>query len=204
MFSNFSLDRLRDSIPQGGWKDPKVFLRVVLGGLLVLNVVAAGFAFHLFGRSAEELAAELDSTQASLLQKRAMLIRTRQISKKVDKARVEGDQFLGSYMTPRRTTFSTITAELQKTAESAGMNWREATIAPLEPIKGTEDLTLMTVTISFDGTYESLRKFLNLLDRSPRFLIIDTLQAAPQANAKGLTLTLKLNAFIRDDRGELL
>ena len=204
MSRSFDLSRFRLSLGDTDWKQPRVLIRGLLGVLLLLNLVAAGFAFHLFGRSAEELERELALSQRSLLEQRTRLNRTRQIAGKVERARVEGDQFLASYMTPRRTTYSTVLAELQSAAESAGTTWREGAIAPLEPLKGSNDLSMMTITASFDGTYPDLLKFVNLLDRSPRFLIIATLQAAPQPGGKMLTVTVKVNTFVRDDTGEII
>jgi hypothetical protein len=45
-------------------------------------------------------------------------------------------------------------------------------------------------------------RFLNLLDRSPRFLIIESLGAAPQQSGQQagarLNVSLKLDAFVRE------
>ena len=48
-----------------------------------------------------------------------------------------------------------------------------------------------------------LVKFVNALDRSPRFLIIESMQATPQPKGDILSVTLKLNAFIKDDNSDL-
>jgi Tfp pilus assembly protein PilO len=197
---NFSLTGLRS--PE--WSDPLTIIRVVVGALVVLNLIAAAFTFHLFGRSAEQTAQEVAATQRELAAARVRLIKTRQIEEKVDKARGEGDIFLATYMTPRRTTYSTVVAEMQQAAESAGMTWKEGTIAPLDPVKGSDDLSMMTVTASFEGQYSNLLKFVNELDRSKRFLIIESLVAAPQPNGKTLSAQVKINTFVRDDNGGAL
>jgi hypothetical protein len=199
MSKSFNFAEIRGAWREGTWKEPKVFMRAIIGALLLLNLIGAGFAFHLFGRSAEELSQELSSIEQTLSIARAHLNQTRQISGKVEKARVEGEQFLTSYMTLRRTTYSTVLSELQRAADAAGMTLREQTMAPLDPIKGSDDLSMMTITASFEGTYASLMKFVNLLDRSPRFMIIETLQAAPQPNGKALMVTMKVNTFVRGD-----
>jgi hypothetical protein len=41
----------------------------------------------------------------------------------------------------------------------------------------------------------------NLLDRSPRFLIIEGLQVAPEAKGDSLTVGVKLNVFVKDKPG---
>ncbi len=198
---SFDFGGLAASARSANWREPRTVVRIGLGLLLLLNVMAACFAFHLFGRSPSDLTSELISTQGALSAERASLLRTRQIVGKVAKARGEGDQFLTSYMTPRRTTYSTVVAELQQDAETAGLTWKEGSIAPLEPVKGSEDLSMMTVTAGFEGVYPNLLKFINLLDRSQRFLIIDQLAASPQPSGKTLSITLKVNTFVREDTG---
>ena len=58
---------------------------------------------------------------------------------------------------------------------------------------------MLTVTAGFEGTYPNLVKFMNALDKSQRFLIVERLQAAPQSSSPNLQVTVKLNAFVRDD-----
>jgi hypothetical protein len=42
-------------------------------------------------------------------------------------------------------------------------------------------------------------KFVNLLDRSDRFLIIESLTVAPQSGTGKLLVVIKLDTFVRDD-----
>ncbi|MGA3044568.1 MAG: hypothetical protein ABSF54_27660, partial [Bryobacteraceae bacterium] len=61
----------------------------------------------------------------------------------------------------------------------------------------------MTISAAYEGTYASLTKFVNLLDKSPRFLIIESLMAAPQQSNAGdlLSVTIKLDTFVREQTG---
>lgn len=198
---NFDVSAATSALRNGGWKEPRVFMRLVLGVLLLANLVAAAFAFHVFGTSPEQLNRQVEQTTQQVSAARTRLDRTKNIAGKVQLARSQGDQFVASFMTPRRTTYSAIVAELQEAAEASQMTWKEGTIAPLEPVKGSESLSMMTITASFEGSYQNLLKFVNLLDRSARFLIIGSLQATPQPNGKALSVTVKVNAFVRDDFG---
>jgi type IV pilus assembly protein PilO len=47
-------------------------------------------------------------------------------------------------------------------------------------------------------------KFVNLLDRSPRFLIIESMQVAPQPKGDVLNTNLKLHVFVKEDPGGTL
>ncbi len=183
-------------------RDPKVLVRIGLGLLLVVNLVAAAFAFHVVGPSPESLDQSLISARQSLIASQTRLNRSRSLAGRVSQGKEEGSSFLASYLTTRRHTYSTIISEITKTAQTAGMTMKEATIAPLEAIEGSDDLDIMTITVNFEGGYAQLVKFVNLLDRSPRFLIIESLQAAPQPKGDVLSVALKLNTFVREDSAE--
>jgi Tfp pilus assembly protein PilO len=183
----------------GSLKEPKVLVRAGLGLLLVANLVAATFAFHLFGASPEGVNAALASARLRLLAAQTHLTRSKTLSGRIDKGREESATFLASYLTSRRHTYSNIISEITQTAKTAGMSMKEATISPLDAIEGSDDLDMMTISINFEGGYPQLIKFVNLLDRSPRFLIMESLQAAPQPKGDVLTVNIKLNTFVRED-----
>ncbi len=183
------------------FKETKTLVRTGLGILLLANIVAAMFAFHVVGTSPEAINAELLAASSRLQADQTRLNRSRLLTTNIDEGRSQSDTFLASYMTGRRHTYSTIIGEVTETAKTAGMKMKEATIAPLEPIEGSDDLAMMTVSANFDGGYAQLVKFANLLDRSRRFLIIDSMQAAPQAAGDLLSVNVKLAAFVKDDTG---
>jgi type IV pilus assembly protein PilO len=69
----------------------------------------------------------------------------------------------------------------------------------LDPVQGSEDLDMMTVTLTLEGNYGQLMKFVNMLDRSPKFLIIETLTVTPRAKSDILSVGVKLDSFVKDD-----
>jgi Tfp pilus assembly protein PilO len=188
--------------PAAALKEPKVLVRAGLGVLLVANLVAAMFAFHLFGASPEAINNELAATRLRLLAAQTRLSRSRTLAGRIDKGREESATFLTSYLTTRRHTYSSIISEITQTAKTAGMNMKEATIAPLDAIEGSDDLDMMTISVNFEGSYGQLIRFVNLVDRSPRFLIVESLQAAPQPKGDVLTVNIKLNTFVREEPGD--
>jgi hypothetical protein len=58
---------------------------------------------------------------------------------------------------------------------------------------------MVSLSVSFEGPYPNLLKFVNLLDRSKRFLIIESLVAAPLPDGKTLSTMVKINTFVRND-----
>jgi hypothetical protein len=181
-------------------KDPKVAARVVLGGLLLANLAAAVVAFHPLGGSAEDVLREEQDLRAKLLELQVRNTRAKALVDKVQQARSEGDQFLGKYVTDVRTMALTIEEELNRATKEAGVRRREEGMN-LEAIEGSDTLSQLTITAGFEGTYANLTKLVNVLDKSPRFLIIESMVAAPQQGGQTLNVSLKLDAFVKDKPG---
>ena len=182
-------------------KDPRLLMRAVLGVLAVANVAAALVVFKPWGGSPEELEAQRGQMERQLRDMRQRLEHTKQLVGKVQHARSESDRFLSDYMMDRRTTYSTIAAELDRVADEAGMKPKEKSYN-LEEVEGSDSIMQMSITSAFEGNYASLTKFVNLLDKSSRFLIIETLSAAPQQGNSMLNVSVKLDTFVRQLPGE--
>ena len=172
--------------------------RVVLGILLVANLVAAALVMYPPGGSADELEQQRISLEAQAKTRRSQLMLTAQHAAAVEKGRAEGDNFLGDYFLARRTAYSTLLSELVSAADEAKIKPKEHAYAT-EPIEGSDTLSLMTITANYEGTYANLMRFVHQIDRSPRMLIIEGLSAAPQQGTGVLTISMKLDAFVRDD-----
>jgi type IV pilus assembly protein PilO len=180
------------------WGSPEVLVRAALGVLLLGNIVAAGFAFHWWGDSPQALESKIESTRQQIIVTRGQLTRTKAMSAKIALGRDQGGAFINTYMTPRKVTYSTILSELNHMAETAGVKMKDSTITP-EHIEGSKSLSQLTITSGYEATYPNLLKFVNLLDRSQRFLIIESLTAAPQSGTGILLVSIKLDTFVRDD-----
>jgi Tfp pilus assembly protein PilO len=181
-------------------RDPRLVMRAIIGTLLAANLVAAVMAFKPFGGSADDLRREQADASRQLAQLQARLANTRRLVGKVEQARREGDDFLTKYFSDRRTTYSTLFAELDSAEKAAGIKLRNDSLE-LNPIEGSDTLQMMSLTVAYEGDYASLEKFVNLLDKSPRFLIIESMQASPQQNGQLLTVSLKLDAFVKEQSG---
>lgn len=186
------LGRIRNRIA----KDPRLAVRVALGVLLAANLVAAVAVFRPIGGSPEQLHERMARLQAEVRRKEQMLSRLRALAATVEQARSETDRFLQEYFLDRRTAYSTIVGELTSLAEQAGVRPKGDSYVT-ELVEGSDTLEMLVVTAHYEGTYADLVQFVNLIDRSPRFLTIDSLQAAPQQASGTLNISLKLNAFVR-------
>jgi Tfp pilus assembly protein PilO len=185
--------------------DPRVMMRVILGLLLAANLVAAVVAFKPFGGSADDLRREQQRLATQLQQLRVRIAASKKWVDTAQTARTQGDAFLAKYFMDVQTVSTSILEELSQTATEAGVKRGGATFDH-QAIEGSDSLVKWTITVGFDGTYANLVKFIHLVDKSPRFLIIDSLQAAaPQAQGgQSLNVTLKILAYVKDVPGAAL
>lgn len=168
-----------------------------LAVLVAANLVAAVFAFHPFGGSPADLVRQMQSKQRDLAQQLQRLERTRGLMKKVQEGKVEGDKFMAEYMMDRRYAYSTLLREIDKMAVDSGMKPKEQATRP-EPVEGSDTVQRLTISFNLEGNYDALTRFVNLLDKSPRFLIIETMQAQPMQNGT-LSVNVKLDTFVREN-----
>jgi Tfp pilus assembly protein PilO len=184
-------------------KDPRVSVRLVLGVLLLANLVAAIALFKPWGGSAQDLEERAAALRRELPQRQAALARTRAIVEKVAKARAEGDQFMARYMLDGQTSSSTLLTELDRAASQVKLQPMQSNFQ-IDPIEGSDTLGIVSITAVYEGAYPNLAKFINELDRSPRFLIIESLSASPQPVGPNVNVSFKLKAFLKDETGGLL
>lgn len=180
------------------WSSTQVRVRIGLGVLLAFNIAAAGFAFHWWDDSPSDLERKLSDTRTRLTAARAQLNRSKTVASKIETASSQSGSFMGQYMTPRRSTYSTILGELSQAAQTAGIKYREGSVSR-DAIEGSQSLSMLTITTGYEATYPNLVKFVNLLDKSQRFMIIESMTASPQGQTGNLLVTLKLYTFVRDD-----
>ncbi len=179
-------------------RDPRMIFRAVLGLLLAANLVAAFLVFRPIGGSAEDLERQLTALRREVQQRQMGIQRLRAMAAKIEKGRADGDRFINQHFLARRTAYSTLMAEIGKSAQAAGIKPKEHSFN-FEPIEGSDSLAMLIVTANYEGSYADLVQFVNALDRSPRLLIIESLTAAPQQTGGTLNVAMRLDAFVQDD-----
>lgn len=198
MTGNFNLSSLAARLrkPGNGFRrDPRLIMRVVLGVLLAADIAVAALVFRPWDASPEQMQEQLTQIQSQVKQKRSSVTRLRALVKKSEKARKEGDAFMKKYFMDRRTASSTIISALKEAARKAGVKAEQQTFI-FQPIEGSDTLTMMDISGNYQGVYLDMVKFINLIDHSRRFLILDTLKAAPERKAGVLNMNFKMNAFV--------
>ena len=188
MIKNFEWGKIRE---------PRVAVRALIGLLVAANLAAAVLAFHPFGGSADDLRQRASGAADQLAAAQARVAITRKLVDKVEGARRDGDRFLAEYVVDRRTASSALNEELFHMAQVAGV--KPGQIAyEYEAIEGSETLQMVNIQAAFSGTYQTLTKLVDLIDKSPRFLMIESIQAAaPQAKTATMDVQFKIHTFVR-------
>ena len=183
-----------------GWppNNPRAFIRIGLGVLVAANLAAAYFVWRPIGGSAQELSQQALEMHSQIRQQQGVLDRTRILVSKIESGRGEGDHFMGNYFLARRPAYSIIVGELNDLASQAKIAPRDSVLA-LEPVEGSDTLDMLQISANFEGTYPDLIHFINLLDKSNRLLIIESLNATPQQSGGRLNVMLKLDTFVQED-----
>lgn len=178
--------------------NPRRLIRIGLGILVAANLVAAYFVFRPIGGSAQQLAQEALELHTQIRQQQATLDRTKSLVSKIESGRGEGDKFMASYFLPRRTAYSAIMADLNDLASQAKIMPRDSAWS-LDAVDGSDSLDMMQISANFEGTYPDLIHFINLLDKSDRLVIIESLNATPQQSGGRVNVALKLDTFVQED-----
>ena len=172
-------------------------IAAALGGLLLFDLAFYLFAVRpLDAREAQTIAA-IAALEAQVKQRGARTEQLRVVVGKVETARSTGDGLIEDITIRRQIAFSTLVVELDAAATEAKIEDRDRTY-DIEPVEGTEDYGIVRMNANFRGQYENIVRFLNLIDRSEQFLIIESLGASPRSDSADLQVTMRIDTFVRD------
>lgn len=183
------------------FKDPKLVVRVILGVLVAANLVAAGMVLFPPGGSAEDLERQMASLQTRVTQNKALLQQTRQHAAAVQKGKADGDKFLDEYFLDRRTGAESLNTALNQAVAASKIKLRNASFN-IQPIEGSDTLSMVTITTDFEGSYQDVLRFVHEIDKSDQLLIVDSLSATPQQGSSTLAVQMKLDAFMKESAAQ--
>jgi Tfp pilus assembly protein PilO len=160
--------------------------------LVALNLLA--FAAYTLPR-----ALQVRNTTARALALRAEIAKQRRITSAiVDQAgairanTAETDRFYKDVIVANRVELLPLIEDIEKMAAEPGLKAGPRTYA-LDPVKGAP-ITRVGVGLSLQGSYDQLVAFLDRVERSPRFLIIDRI--ALTSGHDGNNLRVEVSAFL--------
>ena len=172
--------------------------RMVQAGLLVLLVVNGVLGFFAFQPSALQ-AGELERLRIERKGRKESVDRLKRIESSLVESARRGDEFYEVRFLPASTGFATIMEEVDKIANSTGVRKGSVAYTPTE-MKDHPGLETVEIDTSVDGDYSKMVRFINQLEQSKLFLIVDSLGVA-SSQVKGVRLSVKLVTYFKVARG---
>ncbi len=165
-------------------------LSIWLAALLLVDVIALVVLFSPLVGSEKERGAELQQLTVQLKQRRQEVERVGDIDKKISLATQQIDSFYRDRL-PMRD--SAVSDALGKLAADSGVKLEQVKYDPKDAAAGLRPLE---VDASLSGDYPQLARFLNSLERSQLFFIVDGVDFSGQQN-NVVRLQMKLRTFLK-------
>lgn len=181
----------------GAQRGPRFWLQLTGAVLALFNGIALYLYLDPPGGSRAELIAEGQQVHNQILATRSTAVRLRNVAEKVELGSKESADFETRYFLPKRVAYETVIAEIQRMVQASGLHERDAVYTE-EPIEGTADLTLLTSTANYEGSYDNLMRFLYDVDESPMLLMLDNLQAAPQQRGGQINTSIRFQTIVQE------
>lgn len=139
------------------------------------------------------------SAQARVLQQRRDLIaadvrRAEDIRKSLPNVESESDTFYQKDLRPSDTGDSSVVEDLSKLAKDSGLQVTSTRFQRHAVEK--RNVQAVKISISMEGQYSALVRFINGLERSDNFYLLDSL-SLDSSNAGTLRLNLELRTYFR-------
>jgi len=172
-----------------GSKSRKNAIRVIIGLILLADVVLVGVNWQL----SSSRSAPGDEVRA-LRRRRDLMAadirRVEAIRAQLPGVQTETTSFMDKDLRPAGDGYSSVDADLEALAKDSGLQITSAHFRQKAVDKrGVEEVT---ITITMQGAYPSLVSFINALERSKSFYLLDSLSL--DSSTEGL---LKLNLELR-------
>jgi type IV pilus assembly protein PilO len=166
-------------------------LKVALGVMIALDVVAAVLYFSPLIGSAESRRLEMAQLQSELTLKTHQVAPLKDLPRKVN---VAGQEIGDFYKKRFPSENSQILTEIGKLASANGVRIEQGRYKPGETV--TVGLQQINMEYDLGGNYTSLARFINAVERDEMFFIIDnvSLGGDPQGPVK---LAVKLETYLK-------
>lgn len=185
------------------WREKRVLL-IVLGALLLANVLF----FLTYRVRYQQRLEDLDSrqTQAQAQLDQAIVHRNSIQAQLAAYAQVRHDiqAVYDERWSTQKERLSAILVETQRLAAASQLHPRSYSFTQDVQKDASLGATVMHIAFNVQGTYQQVRRLINLIELSDEFMIIDQLALASSAedNSGVINLTIRIKTLFRDPKGE--
>jgi len=176
------------------WRTIKLFTSIALVVLLVVDIGLAVFLWRNSREDSGELRAQLTQlvTQSKLRQ--ADVARGNAIRASLPQVSKDCSKFYEETFLDKSAGYSSVIADLSGIADKAGLRASDTSFKENE-VKD-RSLTEVAISTSVEGSYSSVIKFINGLEQSKNFYLLNDLHLA-SATGGNIKLQLDLRTYFR-------
>jgi Tfp pilus assembly protein PilO len=168
-------------------------IRVVLGVILLADVVLLGVQWRL-SSSPHVDPADLNRLEMMVKQYRADNTRLERFKTELPADEKQWDEFFTSHFHPSTAGYSAISEDLGDLSRASGL--RSDTISFHQHTPDARGLMQVDISTAVEGDYDSLIQFLNKLEHSDNFYVLDSMALASSSVGK-LRLNVQLRTYFR-------
>lgn len=168
-------------------------IRWVLGVILLADVVLIGVRWRI-NSSPHVQPGELNRLGLLEKQYRADNTRLERFRTELPADEKQWDEFFTTHFHPSRAGYSAISEDLGDLSRSAGL--RSDSISFHQHSPDARGLVQVDISTAIEGDYDSLVQFLNKLEHSDNFYVLDSLALASSTAGK-LRLNVQLRTYFR-------
>jgi hypothetical protein len=193
------------------WREKRMLL-IVLGALLIANTIFF-FTYRVqYVSRLQDLAERQEQAQNRLDQARRARITSEQQLAAYKKVQADLQVLYNERWSTLMQRLTALIDEVKRLAAASHLSPPSYTfsngetknaVATATGVKGSIGTTTVEIAFTVQGTYEQMRRLINLLELSDQFVIIDgiSLSAADTVgNEKVLSLNIRLKTLFRDGR----
>ena len=184
------------------WRDHKIPL-IVIAVLLLGNI----FFFFTYRVQYQSRLAGLDTRMEDAQRRLQEAQRSRAAAEQqlasYDKVRADLQNLYDERWSTQSRRFTLLFEEVKRLATASKFDPRSFNFSRTESTQSSSKETgigssAVSVAFSVQGSYEQMRRLINLLELSNQFIIIDGLGLAGGTDSKSLTMNLRLKTIFRD------
>jgi len=168
-------------------------IRAVLGVILLGDALLLGAQWEL-NRTPHVQAGDLSRLSMLEKQYRADNTRLERFKTELPSDEKQWDQFFTTHFHPAGAGYSAISGDLGDLSRLAGLHSDAISFHQHEP--DARGLVQVDITTAIEGDYDSLVKFLDKLEHSDNFYVLDSLELASSTAGK-LRLNVQLRTYFR-------
>jgi hypothetical protein len=168
-------------------------VRGVLAVILIADAILIGVQWKL-NSSPHVQASDLNRLALMEKQYRADNTRLERFKTELPTDEKQWDEFFTTHFNPAGAGYSAISEDLGGLSRSAGL--RSDTISFHQHAPDARGLMQIDITTAVEGDYDSLIQFLNKLEHSDNFYVLDNITLAPSTVGR-LRLNVQLRTYFR-------